>query len=198
MSSVRSPTRPNTAVSPSDAFHVVLPRFPGLAFPDKPTESGWGLPRIARAWSVLMQRFGYTDLSRAGRRLGREHVTPRGWPNSTWKGSRRSISICRYWHHHRSRAGGGQPGGKRPSLNWLRSMDRNRVTPRSNPLGLRPSATGRRTRPAGQTDVDLRKARRVDRQQLPTGAGNLARRDARQHLTVLAHQHGRVLRAPLL
>jgi len=35
-------------------------------------------------------------------------------------------------------------------------------------------------------------------QQLRTGAGNLARRDARQYLALLAHQHGRVLRAPLL
>jgi epoxide hydrolase len=26
-----------------------------------PTQRGWGLPRIARAWSVLMRRLGYTD-----------------------------------------------------------------------------------------------------------------------------------------
>jgi pimeloyl-ACP methyl ester carboxylesterase len=46
---------------PEDAFHVVLPSLPGFGFSDKPTESGWGLPRIARAWSVLMRRLGYTD-----------------------------------------------------------------------------------------------------------------------------------------
>src|ERR1700722_12638318 len=46
---------------PQDAFHVVLPSLPGFGFSDKPTESGWGLPRIARAWSVLMRRLGYTD-----------------------------------------------------------------------------------------------------------------------------------------
>src|SRR5260221_1075934 len=46
---------------PEDAFHVVLPSIPGFGFSDKPTESGWGLPRIARAWSVLMRRLGYTD-----------------------------------------------------------------------------------------------------------------------------------------
>ena len=44
-----------------DAFHVVIPSLPGFGFSDKPTESGWGLPRIARAWSVLMRRLGYTD-----------------------------------------------------------------------------------------------------------------------------------------
>jgi len=46
---------------PEDAFHVVLPSLPGFGFSDKPTGSGWGLPRIARAWSVLMRRLGYTD-----------------------------------------------------------------------------------------------------------------------------------------
>src|SRR5882762_1096809 len=46
---------------PEDAFHVVLPSLPGFGFSDKPAESGWGLPRIARAWSVLMRRLGYTD-----------------------------------------------------------------------------------------------------------------------------------------
>jgi hypothetical protein len=46
---------------PEDAFHVVIPSLPGFGFSDKPTESGWGLPRIARAWSVLMRRLGYTD-----------------------------------------------------------------------------------------------------------------------------------------
>lgn len=42
-----------------DAFHVVIPSLPGYGFSDKPTEKGWGLPRIARAWGQLMQRLGY-------------------------------------------------------------------------------------------------------------------------------------------
>jgi pimeloyl-ACP methyl ester carboxylesterase len=46
---------------PEEAFHVVLPSLPGFGFSDKPTERGWGLPRIARAWSVLMRRLGYTN-----------------------------------------------------------------------------------------------------------------------------------------
>ena len=46
---------------PEDAFHVVVPSLPGYGFSDKPTGSGWGLPRIARAWSVLMRRLGYTE-----------------------------------------------------------------------------------------------------------------------------------------
>ncbi len=43
-----------------DAFHVVIPSLPGFGFSDKPTEKGWGLPRIARAWGTLMTRLGYT------------------------------------------------------------------------------------------------------------------------------------------
>jgi pimeloyl-ACP methyl ester carboxylesterase len=45
--------------SPQDAFHVVIPSLPGYGFSDKPTEAGWNLPRIARAWDTLMGRLGY-------------------------------------------------------------------------------------------------------------------------------------------
>jgi pimeloyl-ACP methyl ester carboxylesterase len=45
---------------PDDAFHVVIPSLPGFGFSDRPTETGWRLPRIAKVWGVLMQRLGYT------------------------------------------------------------------------------------------------------------------------------------------
>jgi pimeloyl-ACP methyl ester carboxylesterase len=44
----------------SDAFHVVIPDMPGYGFSGKPTATGWGPDRIARAYAVLMQRLGYT------------------------------------------------------------------------------------------------------------------------------------------
>jgi pimeloyl-ACP methyl ester carboxylesterase len=44
----------------SDAFHVVVPNIPGYGFSGKPSTTGWGPERIARAWSVLMKRLGYT------------------------------------------------------------------------------------------------------------------------------------------
>nr|WP_309491482.1 alpha/beta fold hydrolase [Trinickia mobilis] len=47
--------------TPDDAFHVVVPSLPGFGFSDKPTERGWGLPHIAKAWAVLMKRLGYTS-----------------------------------------------------------------------------------------------------------------------------------------
>ena len=34
--------------------------MPGYGFSGKPTATGWGPDRIARAWAVLMKRLGYT------------------------------------------------------------------------------------------------------------------------------------------
>ena len=45
----------------ADAFHVVIPSMPGYGFSGKPTDTGWGPERIARAWDVLMKRLGYTS-----------------------------------------------------------------------------------------------------------------------------------------
>src|SRR6476620_11938008 len=42
-----------------DAFHVVIPSLPGFAFSDKPSETGWDVEHIARAWVTLMRRLGY-------------------------------------------------------------------------------------------------------------------------------------------
>jgi pimeloyl-ACP methyl ester carboxylesterase len=45
--------------SASDAFHLVIPSMPGYGFSGKPTTTGWGPERIARAWVVLMKRLEY-------------------------------------------------------------------------------------------------------------------------------------------
>ena len=44
----------------ADAFHVVIPSMPGYGFSGKPASTGWDVPRIARAYSTLMSRLGYT------------------------------------------------------------------------------------------------------------------------------------------
>ena len=46
--------------SASDAFHVVIPSMAGYGFSGKPTATGWDTTRMARAWTVLMKRLGYT------------------------------------------------------------------------------------------------------------------------------------------
>ena len=43
----------------SEDFHVVCPSLPGYGFSDRPAQPGWGIERIARAWSELMARLGY-------------------------------------------------------------------------------------------------------------------------------------------
>jgi pimeloyl-ACP methyl ester carboxylesterase len=43
-----------------DAFDVVIPSLPGFGFSSRPTQAGWGLERIGRAFDVLMKRLGYT------------------------------------------------------------------------------------------------------------------------------------------
>jgi len=49
-----------------DAFDVVIPSMPGYGFSAKPTKPGWDTPRIARAWTELMKRLGYTKFVAQG------------------------------------------------------------------------------------------------------------------------------------
>src|SRR6266568_4882205 len=44
----------------ADAFHVVIPSMPGYGFSGKPATTGWDAAHIARAWTALMKRLGYT------------------------------------------------------------------------------------------------------------------------------------------
>ncbi|GAA5146592.1 epoxide hydrolase [Pseudonocardia eucalypti] len=46
---------------PSEAFHLVIPALPGYGFSAKPTVSGTGAERIARAWHQLMGELGYAE-----------------------------------------------------------------------------------------------------------------------------------------
>jgi len=43
-----------------DAFDVIIPSLPGYGFSGKPTTTGWDTDRIAKAWTILMKRLGYT------------------------------------------------------------------------------------------------------------------------------------------
>ena len=50
----------------SDAFDLVIPSLPGYGFSGRPTTTGWDPVRIARAWTVLMKRLGYTRFAAQG------------------------------------------------------------------------------------------------------------------------------------
>src|SRR3977135_35475 len=49
-----------------DAFHVVCPSLPGYGFSEKPTRRGWGVEKIASAWTELMARLGYQRYGAVG------------------------------------------------------------------------------------------------------------------------------------
>jgi pimeloyl-ACP methyl ester carboxylesterase len=53
-----------------DAFHLVLPSIPGYGFSGEPTEVGWDVGRVARAWAELMSRLGYTRYVAQGGDVG--------------------------------------------------------------------------------------------------------------------------------
>jgi pimeloyl-ACP methyl ester carboxylesterase len=53
-----------------DAFDLVLPSLPGYGFSSEPTEIGWNVGRIARAWAELMHRLGYTRYVAQGGDVG--------------------------------------------------------------------------------------------------------------------------------
>jgi epoxide hydrolase len=44
-----------------DAFHLIIPSLPGYGFSGKPSRTGWGTERIAKAWTELMTRLSYGD-----------------------------------------------------------------------------------------------------------------------------------------
>jgi len=50
----------------SDAFHLVIPSMPGYGYSGKPSNTGWDVAHIARAWVVLMKRLGYTKFVAQG------------------------------------------------------------------------------------------------------------------------------------
>lgn len=44
-----------------EAFHVVLPTIPGFGFAKKLSINGWGVEKVASAWTELMKRLGYSS-----------------------------------------------------------------------------------------------------------------------------------------
>jgi pimeloyl-ACP methyl ester carboxylesterase len=56
--------------SAADAFDLVIPSLPGYGFSAQPTELGWNVGRVARAWAELMRRLGYTHYVAQGGDVG--------------------------------------------------------------------------------------------------------------------------------
>jgi epoxide hydrolase len=52
--------------SDGEDFHLVVPSLPGYGFSERPSNQGWDVHRIARAWAELMHRLGYQRFIAAG------------------------------------------------------------------------------------------------------------------------------------
>jgi pimeloyl-ACP methyl ester carboxylesterase len=52
--------------SAEDTFDLVIPSIPGYGFSGKPSTTGWDPAHIARAWTALMKRLGYTQFVAQG------------------------------------------------------------------------------------------------------------------------------------
>lgn len=63
---------------PTDAFHIICPSLPGYGFSAKPTTTGWGVGRIAKAWASLMDRLGYARYGAQGGDWGSAVTTALG------------------------------------------------------------------------------------------------------------------------
>ena len=66
---------------PEDAFHVICPSLPGFGFSDKPTQTGWGVIKIAEVWNQLMLRLGYDSYFAQGGDWGSAVTTMIGLQN---------------------------------------------------------------------------------------------------------------------
>ena len=73
-----------------DACHVICPSLPGFGFSDKPTETGWNVPRIASAWDHLMTLLDYETYYAQGGDWGSGVTTAIGIQN---KGRCRSVHV---------------------------------------------------------------------------------------------------------
>jgi pimeloyl-ACP methyl ester carboxylesterase len=65
-------------IDPADAFHLVIPSLAGYGFSDKPAHTGWGIERIAAAWTELMRRLGYERYGAQGSDWGTSITTAIG------------------------------------------------------------------------------------------------------------------------
>ncbi len=63
------------------AFHLGVPSLPGFGFSGKPTEPGWGVPKIASAWNDLMLKLGYESYFAQGGDWGAIITTEMGVQN---------------------------------------------------------------------------------------------------------------------
>ena len=191
--------------SAEDVFDVVIPSLPGYGFSGRPSETGWGPERIARAWAELMRRLGYTRYVAQGGDWG-SPVSKR------WRGRRRGLLGI---HINLPAtvppevaavlpAGGPAPAGlsekERAVFESLVTYARRETRPTSDDDrtaanhrlrrdGLACRSRGVAARASGVREMEIRRRSRADADE---------GRSAGQHHSVLADEHRRLRSAHVL
>ncbi|MGE2723604.1 epoxide hydrolase family protein [Mycolicibacterium pulveris] len=75
-------------------FDVVCPSLPGYGFSGKPSQTGWGIEKIATAWDTLMGRLGYERFGAQGGDWGSAVTTQIGRNGGRRSRSGGDISRC--------------------------------------------------------------------------------------------------------
>ena len=134
----------------ADAFHVVCPALPGYGFSSKPTEPGWSVERIARAWATLMQRLGYARYVAQGGDWGSMVTTAIGLQDAGYclvasavrdmpNGKRRLVSVVLGTSSREARAAESQK-----LLNWgFQAWDAVRLFEAGKPIATVPVWKGK-------------------------------------------------------
>ena len=148
---------------PADAFHVVVPSLPGYGFSAKPTEPGWGSPRIAERLGRADGRASATSASapRAATGARRSRLAS---ASRTLRTASASTSTCApVGPPATTPLDDGPSTSRRP---WPRSAYTgvgHRLLARSRPPARRPSATGSSTRRSASAAWIAREVLGVDR-----------------------------------
>ena len=179
---------------PADAFHVVAPSLPGYGWSDKPSTTGWGITRTARAWDTLMVSLGYERYGAQGGDWG-SAVSGGAGRGGARAGRRRAPEpgIRGGGHVRRPDArGAGESRGREGVAAHRPGVLGDPGDPAAD-ARLRPHRL-----PGGAGRLDRREVLGMDGQRRPSRGRVVAADDPRRDLGLLVHRVGHVVGAPVL
>ncbi|MGX1123127.1 pimeloyl-ACP methyl ester carboxylesterase [Streptomyces ambofaciens] len=179
---------------PADAFHVVAPSLPGYGWSDKPSTTGWGITRTARAWDALMVSLGYERYGAQGGDWGSAVSAKLG-----------EVAPERVVGVHLNLGSVAASAFDDPTPSELANLEAEKEMQRTGRgysaiQATRPQTLGYglTDSPAGQGRLDRREVLGVDGQRRPSRGRVVPADDPRRDLGLLVHRVGHVVGAPVL